>query len=436
MDNQYSINELLARGDFRCKCGKVHRAIVSEVVIKKGAIKEIPDILRKRNVKKAFVLADENTYKAAGVKVAELLNAAEIPYSKYVMGAERIEPTEEAVGSVSMHFDSSCDILVAVGSGVINDISKIIANISHIPLMIVGTAPSMDGYASATSSVIRDHLKISLNSKCPDIVIGDTEVLVNAPKRMIQSGIGDMLAKYVSLVEWQLGSVITGEYYCEEVANIIRNALNKVVSAAKEGLDKEETVQAVMEGMVLSGIAANYAGVSRPVSGIEHYFSHIWDMRSVEFGTPSDFHGIQCGLATVSAIKIYERIRTLTPDREKALAHAAAFDLPAWNKVLSENLGNSALAMFENERKEGKYNVEKHAARLEVIISNWGKIIDIINTLPPASEVESFLRFIGAPASASEIGITPEEEHFAYLASKDIRDKYIASRLLWDMGEI
>ena len=103
-----------------------------------------------------------------------------------------------------------------------------------------------------------------------------------------------MLAKYVSICEWRIANLITGEYYCETIAQMVRTALKKCVDNA-EGLLKrdEEAIKAVFEGLIIGGVAMSYAGVSRPASGVEHYFSHVWDMRALEFGTNMDLHGIQ-----------------------------------------------------------------------------------------------------------------------------------------------
>ena len=140
-----------------------------------------------------------------------------------------------------MHFDKKCDIVIGVGSGVINDISKILSNVTERKYIIVATAPSMDGYASATSSVTREGLKISLNSKCANVVIGDIDILKNAPLHMLKSRLGDMLAKYVSICEWRISNIITDEYYCEKVAELIRNALNKCIDNADKLLKRDET---------------------------------------------------------------------------------------------------------------------------------------------------------------------------------------------------
>ena len=421
----------------KCPCGKSHNILLPQIVIGAGAINRIPEILQNAGGKKAFVLADKNTFSAAGKYICDVLKYANISHSVYCFSTEKVIPNEQAVGEAVMHFDHACDFIISVGSGVLNDIGKILAKMAKTPYMIVGTAPSMDGYASASSSMDLHGLKTSLSSKCPEYIIGDTDILKNAPERMIQSGLGDMLAKYVSIAEWRIANEITGEYYCARVAELIRIALKRCVDNA-EGLLKGETtaVEAVFEGLVIGGIAMAFAGVSRPASGVEHYFSHIWDMRGVEFGAKVDLHGIQCAIGTYIAAGLYEKLLKIIPVKEKAIVYAHSFDYSAWAAELRKFLGVGADAMIALEEKEQKYNVQKHEKRLGIIQEKWGKICDIIREeIPTQKEIERILETIGAPKTAKEIG-TDCDLKTTLKATKDIRDKYVLSRLLWDLGII
>ncbi len=428
----------IQEGGFACSCGKYHSAKLEKLIVRPGALEEIPALVKEYGGHKVFLLTDCNEYIAAGQRVCEILEAAGIGYAKYVFPQKALEPDEYAVGAAVMHFDTSCDLILGVGSGVVNDVGKILANLTGHTYFIAGTAPSMDGYASATSSMSRDGLKISLPSTCPKVIIGDLDVLCKAPDRMLQSGLGDMIAKYISICEWRIAHILVGEAYCPEIADMVRKAVKKCVDNAQGLADREpEAVAAVMEGLVVTGIAMSYAGLSRPASGMEHYFSHVWDMRGLEFGTGVDTHGIQCGIGTLLSLKVYEYIRSLTPNREKALAYAAGFDKEEWNSRLREFLGKGAQTMIDGEQKEGKYDVEKHSARLEKIIELWPQILKIMDQELPAYEaVVSALKTVGAPVTAAQIGFSHEEVVTAFLMTKDIRDKYIGSRLLWDLGEL
>ena len=389
-----------------CACGRSHTIAIDEVVIGSGAVNRLPEFVRKYG-KKPFLVADVNTFAAAGEKVCAILEAAQIPYGSFVFREKTLEPDEKAVGAAFMHLDLRCDVILGVGSGVINDICKILSNTTGKPYIIVGTAPSMDGYASATSSMSMDGVKVSLNSRCADVVIGDTDMLKTAPMHMLRSGLGDMLAKFVSIAEWRIAHIITGEYYCEEVAQLIRTAVKKCVDNAEGLLRREDAaLEAVFEGLVIGGVAMAYAGVSRPASGVEHYFSHVWDMRGLEFGTQVDLHGIQCAMATVKAVELYEKVMAVTPNWEKAHAYVENFDLNAWNEELRAFLGSSAETMIQLERKEGKYRKDTHKARFAIIKDNWDAILQILREeLPTAEELCKLMDTVGISRDLNTIGV-------------------------------
>ena len=430
-----SMERLYAMNGAPCACGRPH-GFSARVISGAGVIRQIPQVVRELGAKKVFVLSDLNTYAAAGEQVCKLLSDAAIPFQSFTLQSREPHPDEYWVGSAVMHMEQNCDAVIAVGSGVVNDIGKMLAALSRLPYVIVGTAPSMDGYASATSSMTRSGLKVSINTKAADVIIGDADILCQAPMRMLRAGLGDMIAKYVSICEWRMANIITGEYYCEEVAQLIRSALQQCVDGADGLLRREkDAVQAVFEGLVIGGVAMNYAGCSRPASGNEHYISHIVDMRAVEFGTAEDLHGIQCAIGTLETLRLYEKLLTIKPDKEKALAHAAAFCYDDWAAQLRAFLGKGAESMIALEAGEGKYDPKAHADRLEIILSNWDALLDIIRReLPTASRVEQLLQKIGAPTTLPQIGVEAGLESMIFRATKDIRDKYVLSRLLWDLG--
>ncbi len=419
-----------------CSCGREHRVEIDHIIIGSGVLDQLPQLAGEYRSVCPFLLADCNTWQAAGKRVGEILTEAGISWKKYVFPDPHLEPDESAVGGAVMHYDADCDLIIGIGSGVINDIGKILSALTGHKYIIVATAPSMDGYASATSSMARDGLKVSLPSRCADTILGDVDVLKAAPMLLLQAGLGDMLAKYISIAEWRIAHLITGEYYCENVAQMIRMAVKKCVDQAPGLLKREEkAVEAVFEGLVVGGVAMAYAGVSRPASGVEHYFSHVWDMRGLEFGTKMQLHGIQCAWGTYLAAKLYDRVLTITPDLQKAKDYAACFDREDWNRKLRSFLGSSAQAMIELEEREGKYRLEAHGARVLHIRENWQQILRIIREEIPGPEtVGRILDTIGISRRPDELGLSREELVMTFRTTKDIRDKYVLSRLGWDLG--
>ncbi len=418
-----------------CTCGKTHR-FSARVIGGSGVLEQLPNVVKEYGTKKVFVLSDKNTYIAAGQQVCKLLEKAGIALNSYSFSEDAPEPDEYSVGSAVMHMDAACDLIVGVGSGVINDIGKILSALSGKPYIIVATAPSMDGYASATSSMNRDGLKISLPSRGADVIIGDSEILCKAPVKLLRSGLGDMLAKYISICEWRIAKLLIGEYYCEEIAQLVRYAVSQCVSHA-DGLltGDKDAVMAVFEGLIIGGVAMNYAGLSRPASGVEHYISHVLDMRAVEFGTKAELHGLQCAAGTMIAAKLYEKLKQVTPDKEKALTHAKAFDYGVWSETLRGFLGKGAESMIALEAKEKKYDPALHETRLDKLIANWDVIMEIVaQEVPSVAELEALYEKVGLPGTLTDIG---EEESLlptVLRCTKDIRDKYVLSRMAWDLG--
>ncbi len=425
------------RREWHCTaCGAVHRAAFDRVLYGRGALAALPQLLADYGARRVFLLADRNTERVGGEAVRAALTRAGVEARQFVFEEDAVEPDERAVGAAVMHFDTSCDLIIGIGSGVINDIGKLLSTLTARPYFIVATAPSMDGYASATSSMARDGLKVSLKSRCPDVILGDTALLATAPDRMLFAGLGDMLAKYVSICEWRIAHTVLGEPYCEEIADLVRRSLAACGENADGLLRREDAaIEAVFAGLVRSGIAMSYAGVSRPASGGEHYMSHIWDMRGLAFGTPVALHGTQCAIATLATIKGYEALAKLCPDRERALAFIEGFDFAAWTEELRRFVGPGAEAMIAQEQREKKYDKALHKARLEKIIASWEQILCVIREELPSSEmIDELLCRIGAPRSCEEIGIDRGLLPMTFLCAKDIRDKYVLPRLAFDLG--
>ena len=432
-----SLETLIAKEGHDCACGRHHSMIMDYIRIESGAVKYIPEGLKAIGGTKPFIVCDNHTKAAAWSFVEPVLKEAGIEYTLYCFPFDHVEPDEHAVGSLTMAFDPSCDCVMGIGSGVINDCCKVLCHAIGCKQMIVGTAPSMDGYASNSSSMIRERIKVSLYNAAPAAIICDIDIIKNAPMRMLWAGFGDMLAKYIALCEWRISNMVTGEYYCENIANLMRASLKKIVDNAP-GLKTrdEKAVQATVEGLVLSGVAMSYAGISRPASGLEHYFSHLWEMMALERGRSFELHGIQVGVGTLKTLKLYDQIRQLRPDKEKALAFRCGFSQEKWESELRRILGSAAETVITLEEREFHNNdAEAHAQRVEKICENWDGILQAIDEeLPSTQEIEMLMRELEMPMQPEDIGIDRQDTVDAFMASRDTRKKYLTSSMLWDMG--
>ena len=435
------IEELIRPEGFDCDCGRHHGVDLKFLRICEGAIASVPEAVRALGGKKPFIVCDKNTYRAAAEKVSRVLTDAGIEHTLFVIpdgDGDRLEPDERSLGAIAMNFDVSCDVIIGVGGGVINDLCKVFSYDCNRPQMIVGTAPSMDGFASNSSSMVVNGVKTTLYNRCPQAIVLDIDILKNAPMRMLWAGLGDMVAKYISVCEWRIANIVIGEYYCEHIAQLMRNALKRIMAASDELPSRSpESVKAIAEGLVLSGFAMSFAKVSRPASGLEHYFSHMWEMLALERKKPYDLHGIQVGVGTLLTLRIYEEIKHMVPNRAKAEKAMRDFSPEEWEARVRRVFGKTAPQVLAIEQKAHKNSPEGQKARFDRIELHWDEIQKIISEeLPPFLWLFSKMKRVGMPLVPEQIHIPSEDVADAFVCSRDIRDKYLSGSLLWDMGEM
>ena len=438
-----SLSELVRPEGHACGCGKTHVCALKYLNIGRGIVSEVPKMVAAMGKKKPFVVCDDNTWKVAGERVDAILTAAGVDHTVYIVPLERpdsarVAPAEWETGGIIMNFDPSCDMLLAVGSGVINDLCKVVAHATGRPSAVVGTAPSMDGYASNSSSMEMNHVKVSLYNHGPEGILLDSEILAQAPMRMLWAGLGDMVAKYIAVCEWRISHLVTGEYFCEDIAELMRAALRKLMAVSDRITARDpDAIASIAEGLVLAGIGMAYAEISRPASGLEHYFSHMWEMMALERGVPYDLHGIQVGVGTLLTMKIYRKLLAdgTRPDRAVAEAHMRAFDEARWEAQVRRIFGKTADQILAIEARTHKNDPARHARRLDNIIAHWDGILRIIREeLPDYDRLYNAMAATGMPLTPADIGIPTEDVVNAFLGARDIRDKYLSCSMLWDMG--
>lgn len=294
--------------EYSCACGKSHKVDIQAIRVGSGVIQELPGILRDLGASHIFLVADNYTYEAAGRQVEQLLDQAGLSYHKRVFQTETpLVPNEYALGSVLAAMTSQDDMLLAVGSGTLNDVTKYVSARTGIPYVIAATAPSMDGYASTVAPTILDGFKTTLPAVYPAAIVADVDILKDAPMPMLTAGFGDIIGKFTSLADWRLSHQLNGEYYCPEVAGVIEAAVETCAANAKALAQREpQAIRAVTEALILSGLAMGMVGVSRPASGAEHQMAHYWEMDALRRGEEHPLHGNAVGVGTVLAASLYE----------------------------------------------------------------------------------------------------------------------------------
>lgn len=306
-----------------CEQGK-HTAPIKVLEISQGAINKVAKILK--DYKRIFMVADKNTYEVAGKTVQNLLSNAGILSHICIIDEPEL-PTNSNVGKVLIEagiddkvfdintFSTNPDYILAVGSGSVNDICRMVSYRLGIEYGVVGTAPSMDGYVSVVAPLIVGNKKIVYTCTTARHIIIDLDICANAPYELLLAGVGDMIGKYIAILDWEISNHLTGEYYCEKVAQMVLKATADCIDLALSLKERKiETIKNIIEGLILSGLGIAYTGSSRPASGTEHMIGQTWEIMDIENGKVPNLHGIEVGEATFVAIVIFKRLYNETKE--------------------------------------------------------------------------------------------------------------------------
>jgi len=301
---------------FDCSCGKKHSVDIEKLVISENISKPLVDALEPFRAGRLFILSDSNTYKILGEDVCESLANHGFSYKSFTFdtGSFHLIPDERAVGRLLVELEQDTVLILAVGSGVLNDLARIIAYKTGKPFAVACTAPSMDGYASVVSPLIINGTKTTYAGKYPYGIFADINVMSQAPMDMIRAGFGDVLGKLTALADWKLSNIITGEYYCPETAGLVRNAVDKCIENVSGLVSREpEAIRKQIEALILTGISMGFVGASRPASGTEHQLAHYWEVKAIKEGREHPLHGNAVGVGTVITAMLYELSSHMLP---------------------------------------------------------------------------------------------------------------------------
>lgn len=326
-----------------CTCAqKCHTAPIETIEMSSGAIEMLPQILEKYNF--ICVVSDENTYVVAGKRVEDLLKAAGKKIHTCVLPAGALASAEN-VGTLLIEVgkcpepyniegeNTLPEYILAVGSGSVNDISRVVAYRLGLPYGVCGTAPSMDGYVSVVAPLLVRNKKIVYTCTTARHVIIDLDICAKAPDELLFAGIGDMIGKPIAILDWELSRMLTGEYYCEKTAKMVLEAADTCIQKAFNITKRDpEDIKAIAGGLITSGLGIAYTGSSRPASGTEHMIGQTWEVIGLEKEHPPQLHGIEVGQATFTAILMYKRLYETTTDK-KIKALIAPY-LPAFDRVI------------------------------------------------------------------------------------------------------
>lgn len=408
--------------DFQsCDCGKSHSCPIQEVWIEHGAIQKLTAFCA--SYQNILLVADENTFAAAGEAVERAL--ANQKRNRVIFdGKTLLIPNEDAIARVQACL-SGTDLIVGIGSGVIQDLCKYVSFFSKVPYVIVATAPSMDGYASTGAAMILGGMKETVAAGLPLAIIADTAVLKDAPMEMICAGYGDIIGKYSALCDWRLSLTVNGEYFCQAIYDTTYRMITETHAQAQGLLQRnEESIAALTEALVTVGIMMSFAGSSRPASGSEHHLSHFFEITGIVHGEEYFPHGVDVAYSTVITAKLREKIlQRPFPNSHYRLTQDAL------QKKLSALYGKVAEGCLALQERVGNYAADRTALYLQ----KEQEIRAVLQEMPGAAEIEEMLKLVHLDMADFYALYGTEKIENAILYAKDLKDRYTVLWLYYDL---
>ena len=401
-----------------CGCGKEHKIMVKDIIIESEAIKKLSMIMEKEGFKNITIICDENTYAAAGEEIKEI-----IPNGKFInLKSENLHANEITVQNVYECLSVENDVLIALGSGTIHDITRYVAYNKDIPFISVPTAASVDGFVSTVAAMTWRGYKKTFTAVSPIYVVADTDIFKEAPYRLTASGVSDLIGKYTALVDWKISSIVIGEYICNKVCNMEIDAVNKLCECVDDlVLGKSEAYEQLMYALILSGLAMQIIGNSRPASGAEHHMSHLWEMEVINKHLDA-YHGEKVSVGLILVMEEYKKIKKSIENGRCRVKKYYGLEEDMLKEVFKSR------EMYDSIIKENTpdplLNVNK------VILQNrLESIAEILEKLPTLDFVKNTLKRAKAVTTLEEIGLSNDIKQNSIRVSPYVRSRLTLMRI-------
>ena len=364
-----------------CTCGREHPLETKMVVVEYGALEHFDDYMAQCGLTgRRTVLYDTNTYNLPGM--------VHVPADKeIVLEAKGLHSEKSLIESIIPQLEDP-DVIITVGSGTLMDFARYNAFHMGIPFVAIPTLASSDGFTANICSVVIDGHKRSIPMSAPALVLADLNIISGAPMFLTVSGVADILSKHISLADWKIAHLVSGEYYCERVAGMAQQALDMMVACAEALLDGDPPdFEAMTMAQMISGLSMQMLGNSRAASGAEHLIAHLVEMKPPRFEFAHGIHGecVGCAGEYHRMIEKVPRAKPFEPLSEEWIHEKFG---PLAEGIIKEN-EHDVLATFDSQN----------------IVDNWDAIREIVSNIPTAEEFADVFRGLDGKYRLSDIGI-------------------------------
>ena len=393
-----------------CACGREHPLETKLVVVDYGCLEHFDEYMAQCGLTgRRTVLYDTTTYNLPGM--VHVRADKEI-----VLEARGLHSEKNAIEAIIPELDNP-DVLITVGSGTLMDFARYPANKLGIPFVAVPTLASSDGFTANVCSVVIDGQKRSIPMHAPALVCADLNIISGAPHRLTVSGIADILAKHISIADWKIAHIVSGEYYCERTAAAAAEALELMTGCVSTMLrGGEPDYEAMMMAQMISGLSMQMLGNSRAASGAEHLIAHLVEMKPPRFENAEGIHGECVGVGAVLCAAEYHRMADMTP---KAKPYTPLD--PAW---VREKFGPLADGILELNRDDCLASVDP-----QNIVDRWEDIRRVVASIPRAQDFAWTFHALGGKFTLSDIGIDDALAPEALDIASAIRNRLTFARM-------
>ena len=396
----------------QCECGRDHELRTKLVVCEYGAMKNFDKYMADCGLSGfRTVIYDTNTY--------NLPSVTHIPADQeIVLEAQGLHSEKGMIEDMMTKFVRTPDYIVTVGGGTLMDFARYSAHKLGIPFVAVPTIVSSDGFTADICSIIIDGQKKSIPMQAADAVICDMDIVSGAPMFLTIAGVQDIMAKCVSIADWKIASLVSGEYFCPKVCGMAQEALDIMSRCANELAEgKAPDFEAMAYTQMLSGLTMQILSNSRAASGAEHLVAHLVEMKPRGFENAHGMHGECVGIGTLMCAQAYHELAKLETVEVKPYE-------PLDEQWVRDVFGALADGIF----KENENDVLKTFAP-ESIKEHWQEIRDIIAQIPTYEQLLELYTKIGAKHSLSELGIDESVKDEFLDISSAIRNRLTLARM-------
>lgn len=401
-----------------------------ELRVGEGALNEVPDVFRRCfQTDCAIIVADVNTMEAAGRQVLAITESAGLKIAEtFIFRETDLHARMEYVDGLQKVLAPARAPAIAVGSGTINDLVKLASYRCERPYMSVATAASMDGYTAFGASINHEGSKQTFFCPAPRAVVADLDVICKAPAEMNAAGYADLAAKVTAGADWILADALGCEAIDLQAWSMVQPNLRQWLAdpeAIRRG--KRAAIAGLTEGLMMTGLAMQWSKSSRPASGAEHQFSHLWDMQDHHHAGRIPFHGFKVAIGTLASTMLYEQLlcRALeTLDIDAACrAWTKREELDAHVRVMHQRADLRTVALRELQEKY--IDREALAGMLKRLAASWPVLKNRLREqLIPSMALRQMLRRAGAPDRPEQIGIDLARLRRSYLEGQQIRRRF------------